>query len=45
MKIILFLVKTPTKVEQVNKMPKGEHFAALKEPDLWIKEITSFFYK
>lgn len=32
-------------VQQFNKMPKGGHFAALEEPELWVKEITSFFYK
>lgn len=32
-------------VKQFTKMPKGGHFAALEEPELWVKEITSFFYK
>ena len=32
-------------VQQFNKMPKGGHFAALEVPELWVKEITSFFYK
>ena len=32
-------------VQQFTKMPKGGHFAALEEPELWAKEITSFFYK
>ena len=32
-------------VQQFTKMPKGGHFAALEVPELWVKEITSFFYK
>lgn len=32
-------------VQQFTKMKKGGHFAALEEPELWVKEITSFFYK
>ena len=32
-------------VQQFNKIPKGGHFAALEVPELWAKEITSFFYK
>ena len=32
-------------VQQFTKMPKGGHFAALEEPELWVKEITSFFCK
>ena len=32
-------------LQQFTKMNKGGHFAALEVPELWVKEITSFFYK
>ena len=28
-----------------NEMPKGGHFPALEEPDLWANEVASFFAK
>ncbi len=32
-------------VKRFTKMPKGGHFAALEEPELWVDEIRSFFYE
>lgn len=32
-------------VQQYTKMQKGGHFAALEEPELWVGEISSFFYR
>jgi pimeloyl-ACP methyl ester carboxylesterase len=32
-------------VQQFTTMEKGGHFAALEEPELWVNDITSFFYK
>jgi len=32
-------------LQQFTKMEKGGHFAALEQPELWVAEITSFFYK
>lgn len=32
-------------VQQFNKLPEGGHFAALEVPQLWVKELTRFFYR
>lgn len=31
-------------VKRFTKMPKGGHFAALEEPELWVDDIRTFFY-
>ncbi|MCK7556027.1 hypothetical protein MKQ70_13755 [Chitinophaga sedimenti] len=30
-------------VQRYTVMPKGGHFAALEEPDLWAREVCAFF--
>lgn len=51
--VAIFPAEAPTPEEWANrmanvrrftKMPKGGHFAALEVPELWVREISTFFY-
>lgn len=32
-------------VQRFTKMPKGGHFAAMEEPELWVNDLRTFFYE